>query len=377
MDMTEIRKVLDEKFGEVRKAQDGLRDRIQGAEVNLIDLGQKLAGLTDPGRVIGSGSRGESLGALVTKSNLLTEWKGGNGAKVVRAGFDTYDIKADLAPLVSANFPGQAQQVLVPPIILPRFWSSLASLPTTANAVQAIGGELTNNAAVQYPEGSLKAQSTIGFTDTLFPVCTIAHWILASRQVLDDEPALRGFIDTQMRDGLNEKIDREVLAGDGQPGNLTGLLTAGTVLDGVAGDNKLDAVLIAVATLLAQGATRVVVGINPLDVIAMATMKDASGAYLMNPLVPLAGVLGASFVPVAAIPRGSYIAVATPQGAYVALRQGIVLEVSREDADNFRRNLVTILTECRMALVVQRPELVLHGSFAPAAAIAETKSKGK
>ncbi|MBN3805625.1 phage major capsid protein [Paraburkholderia sp. Ac-20336] len=240
------------------------------------------------------------------------------------------------------------------------------SLPVT--------GDLTNNAAPQYPEGSLKKQSTLSFADTLFPVATIAHWILASRQVLDDEPALQGFVDLQMREGLQEKIDREVLTGDGQPGNLTGLLTAGTALDGVVGDNRLDTVLIAVATLQAQGAQRVVVGLNPMDIIAMATMKDASGAYLMNPLVPLSGVLGASFTAASSIPRGSYVAAATPQGAYTALRQDVTLEVSREDADNFRRNMVTLLTECRMALVIANPELVLHGSFvAPATASAKSK----
>ncbi|NML29392.1 phage major capsid protein [Paraburkholderia antibiotica] len=373
MDMSEMKQMVMQAFADRDKA---MTERMQGIETNLLDLGQKYGGI-DEGRRIGSGARGTSLGALAAKSNLLTQWAGGNGPRTVRAAFDDYDLKADLAPVTNQTFPGQAQQILVPPLVLPRFWSSLVSLPTTASAVQAIGGELANNADYQYPEGTLKAQSTLGLTDTLFPVCTIAHWIIASKQVLDDEPALQSFIDVQMREGLQTKVDAEVLDGNGAPGHLTGLITAGTALDGAGGDNKLDTILIAVATLVAQGATRVVVGLNPLDVIGMATMKDASGAYLMNPLVPLAGVLGATFVPVAAIPQGSYVAAATPQGAYIALRQGVVLEISREDADNFRRNLVTILTETRLAVVVANPTLVLRGGFSAATTVGTATHAGK
>ena len=39
------------------------------------------------------------------------------------------------------------------------------------------------------------------------------------------------------------------------------------------------------------------------------------------------------------------------------------IELSREDSDNFRRNMVTILTEERLALTVYRPQALIKGTF--------------
>jgi ABC-type branched-subunit amino acid transport system substrate-binding protein len=49
-----------------------------------------------------------------------------------------------------------------------------------------------------------------------------------------------------------------------------------------------------------------------------------------------------------------------------------VVEISTEDDQNFRKNLVTVLAEERLALAVYRPEAFVKGDFA-AAATAATK----
>lgn len=341
-----------------------LLEKVNAQDINLIDLGQKLAGLSGDAGFKGSGGT-RSLGALAAK-DLFDKLEGGHGPASVKAFFDV-ETKAVLSTLgdAAAGFPVAPDSQLVTPIILPYFWTALASVPTTSNAIEVIRTDFTN-AAAEVDEGALKPESTNAFSTELVPVSTVATWKLASMQVLDDVPALQGFIDTELRDGVNQSTDRAVLSGAGGANRIKGLMKAGTLQDGAAGSNLLDTVLGVVAALQAKGATRVVVGLNPVDIIGMATMKDTSGAYLMNPLSPLTGVLGARFVPSAAIPAGQYVAAATPQGAYVALRQGMSVAVSREDRDNFVKNMVTLLAEHRLALAIPRPDLVLYGTLVPA-----------
>ncbi|WP_027796567.1 phage major capsid protein [Paraburkholderia acidipaludis] len=351
-----------------------LAEKVNGQNVNILDLGQKFAGLSEHGFSRGASGAGRaSLGALLAKSDLLTRWNHGNGPKSVRVALEGVNIKADT--ITSSGFPVQPQQELVQPIVLPRFWNSLFSLPITTDSIQTVDGDLENNAAPQQGEGALKAQSSTTFTPTLWPAQTIAHWQLASRQVLDDVGALGEFMDLSMREGLQAAVDQQVITGSGTGYDLKGVMTGGTQMDGTSA-TALDSIIMAVANLQSQGATRVVCGLSPLDIAAMRIAKSSgSGTYLLDPLASLNGVPGAVFVPVAAIPQGQYCAVATPQGAYIGLRQGVTVEVSREDRDNFVKNLVTVLVECRLALVLQRPSMCLYGALVAPAGTGSTKAK--
>jgi hypothetical protein len=90
--------------------------------------------------------------------------------------------------------------------------------------------------------------------------------------------------------------------------------------------------------------------------------KSSTGEYIVSPTVNLLAAVGATIVPCAAVPAGNFIACGTPEGAYMAIRNNAVVEISREDSDNFRKNMVTTLVEARMALVVQRASLCLYGA---------------
>ncbi|RWQ44928.1 phage major capsid protein, partial [Mesorhizobium sp.] len=80
------------------------------------------------------------------------------------------------------------------------------------------------NRAAPVAEGAAKPESDITFELLDTKVRTIAHWVKASRQVLDDIPLLQTTIDGELRFGVAFAEDVQLLVGDGTGVNLHGMI---------------------------------------------------------------------------------------------------------------------------------------------------------
>jgi HK97 family phage major capsid protein len=230
------------------------------------------------------------------------------------------------------------------------------------------------NAAATVSESSAptKPQSDIQFDIRTTSVTTIAHWLLATRQILDDAPMLQSYIDGRLRYGLAYVEENQLLNGSGSGTNLNGIYTqatafaAGTAI--VAGPQMLDVLRYAQlqATLALLPATGFV--LHPTDWAGIETTKDSQGRYIIgNPKqegVP--SLWGLPVVDTPAMTVGTFLAGAFKQGAQIFDREDARVEISTEDSDNFRKNLVTVLAEERLGLAVYRPEAFIKGTFAAA-----------
>jgi HK97 family phage major capsid protein len=170
-------------------------------------------------------------------------------------------------------------------------------------------------------------------------VDTWAHWILTSRQVLDDAAGLAAFINSVLLAGLARKVDASL---------ANQLVTLAPPL-AVTADNLADACLYARAAIDDQGRTATTAALNTNDYIALLTMKTANGEYLFD--ADLATRIGLNLVAGPSIPAGQVLVFDSSIGSLLE-RQTPTVEVSREDSDNFRRNMVTILCECRLLLAL-------------------------
>ena len=150
----------------------------------------------------------------------------------------------------------------------------------------------TNNAAtVAENPTNPKPQSDITYTLVNTAVRTLAHFIMASRQILSDAPQLQSQIDGRLRYGLAYVEELQLLLGDGTGTNLLGLMpqatayaAATTGLAEATGVTRIDRLRLALlqATQALYPSTGIV--LNPLDWAAIELEKDSQGRYIFaNP----------------------------------------------------------------------------------------------
>jgi HK97 family phage major capsid protein len=226
----------------------------------------------------------------------------------------------------------------------------------------------TNAAANVAEDGTLKPQSDLKFDLKTSVVTTIAHWVLATRQIMDDVPMLQSYIDGRLRYGLRYAEELQLLHGDGTGVNLHGIYTQAILMTdpgAIANATRLDVLRMAMlqASLAEYPATGIVV--HPTDWAAIETTKDTTGRYIIgDPKSEAAArVWGLPVVATQAMLLDKFLVGAFKAGAQIFDRQNATVELSTEDSDNFRKNLVTILAEERLALAVYRPQAFVKGDF--------------
>ena len=227
----------------------------------------------------------------------------------------------------------------------------------------------TNTSGVVAEDGTLKPQSDIKFDLKTSAVTTIAHWVLATRQILDDVPMLQSYIDGRLRYGLAYAEELQLLHGDGTGVNLNGIYTQAVAMTDpgvIPLPQKLDVLRFAMlqASLAEYPATGIV--LHPTDWAGIELTKDSTGRYIIgDPKSEAAArVWGLPVVATQAMLLGKFLVGAFKAGAQIFDRQNATVELSTEDSDNFRKNLVTILAEERLALAVYRPAAFVKGDFA-------------
>jgi HK97 family phage major capsid protein len=201
-------------------------------------------------------------------------------------------------------------------------------------------------------------------------VTTIAHWVQATRQILDDVPMLQSYINGRLMYGLRYVEDNQLLNGAGTGTDLNGIYTQATAstanLAVITSPTKIDVIRAAMlqATLANLPASGIV--LHPTDWFGIETTKDSAGNYIIgDPAAQLTPRMwGLPVVATPAMTTGKFLTGAFDMGAQIFDRQDARVEISTEDGNNFVKNLVTILCEERLALAVYNTLAFVKGDFA-------------
>lgn len=346
---------------EALKKADEAAEQVAASAAALAEIEQQVAAYVAKN---GSAPADQSLGGLIVNSDDYKAFIGGmmddrpaNGQT-----FRT-QVQANTITGQDGGSPAENSDVLVPADrragIVPgafrklRVLDMLTTIPTQSNAVEFTKENAWTNNAAETNEGEVKSESDLTFTQDNANVRTIAHTIKLSVQILSDAPALRAYVNRRMVHGVNQRLDTQLVAGDGTSPNLDGMLNTGnfTAFAPTASETAIDGLNRAKEALELADYAATGILMNPADWYAIERLKTADLTYLVGD--PFGQIIprlwGLPIVTSKAITAGSFL-MADFEIAYEHYsRSGIAVEFGYVN-DDFARNLITMRAERRDAL---------------------------
>lgn len=321
----------------------------------------------------------KSLGDLVVES---AAYKAGT---LTGASRGAIKVTADRAAITSANTTVGAGRSVGTSLIPGQRVAGIFGLPerqltirdllipgqTTSNSVEYVKETGYTNNAAPVAETTAKPYSDLTFDMATAPVRTLAHLFKASRQILDDAPALRSYIDGRARYGLKFVEENQLLNGSGSGQNILGIVPQATAFAPEftpADETAIDRLRLAILQVILAEYPATAFVLNPIDWAKVELTKDAGGNYIIgNPQGSLTPTLwNLPVVSTQAMAEGEFLTGAFSYAAQIFDRMEIEVLLSSENVDDFEKNMFTIRAEERLGLAVYRPEAFVTGDVNPA-----------
>jgi len=245
--------------------------------------------------------------------------------------------------------------------VIPVTPTSLASVPY----IRELNPATTEVGASSVGEGMLKPEVTMQFVQANAPAEVIAAWIPITRQVAEDAPTLRGYVDGRLMYMLAVREEQQILNGSGTSPQLRGIRqTTGIQTQSFATDD---------ITTIGRGISKVelvdgypdAVAINPADFWTMVTTRRAtqfdSGFSTGLPYGTAPSSLwGLTPIRTRAVEAGVAIVGDWGMGAQIFDRMQAQIRTTDSHSDYFVYNKEVVLAEERVALAVHRPDFFVE-----------------
>lgn len=258
---------------------------------------------------------------------------------------------SDLSPQASRR-PGIIQSVQDETTV-----GDLVLQGTTDSNVLTYYEETTfTNAAATVAEGDAKPESALDFTERTDTVRKIATWIPATSEFLEDNAGIRSYIEQRLRFMLEREEEDQILNGNGDAPNLSGILDRS--IQSVTSSNDLDAIYHAITEVRVDGqAEPTAVVIHPLSWQNLRLAKNSGEYYGPGPFAPdnVERIWGLQVRVTPLIAEGTALVGAFRPHAQIFRKGGVRVVASTEHSTYFTENKVAILAEERLAFAVYRP----------------------
>lgn len=246
---------------------------------------------------------------------------------------------------------------------------------TTSNVVEWVKqASRTNSAAptAEYTSGNfgLKPESNMTFELVSTTVRTIATWVAASRNILQDAPRLQDLIDTDLTEMVRVILENQIISGAGTGENFAGILNTAGILTRTQGAGARSKAGDTVADTIRRGITDIQLEfyepngilLSPADAEEVELLKDTQNNYLKiwDPTTGRLFRIPVSVSPILSDNAG--IVADFRMACYLWDRMETEIRVG-EPNDFFLRNAVAVLAELRAAFAVVRPTAVCSLTF--------------
>lgn len=332
------------------------------------------------------GGRGQTLGERFTSAKAWQDWIKAFGGRIPDSakGISSPPVEVGSLGLFRKDLITGSDSTSAGAFVVPEqtgIYEPLGRYPltlrdlisvrtTTSDTVEYIRQTRQVTQAAPVPEANVtdytgypgevegrKPEGAMGFERVQEAVKTIAVWIPATKRALSDAAQLRGLIDQELREDLSEELENQLINGDGQGENFTGLAnTANTLVQGYDTD-ILVTTRKAITNLLVNGKQRPTAWLfHPQDWELIELLRDKEDRFIWGG--PFArGPYTLWGVPVAQSFFQTQGAAWLGNWSKMVLwdREQATVSVSDSHSDFFVRNMVAILAELRAAMGVIRP----------------------
>lgn len=276
-------------------------------------------------------------------------------------------------PQQNTRVPGIIPQNPDFPLLIAGLLDRQTSDGTTLEYMRDTSGPLSswNNAAVVAEGGDKPKSGPFSFDLISTSLKTVAHWVPITRQAADDNSQLMGYINGRLTYGLDFRLDREILTGNGTT-QMQGILTTSGIGTYQPASGNTDAKLITVRKAKTQGELAMyppdAIVMNPLDWQDIELDTDANGQFRVITTVTDSGapmrIWGLTVVTSVAMTAGTALLGGYRMGATLWERQGVTILMTDSHADYFTANTLVILAERRANVAVHTPAAFVKITFA-------------
>ena len=150
--------------------------------------------------------------------------------------------------------------------------------------------------------------------------------------------------------------------------------SGGQFYQSVESANEYDVLIAALNQLSLLNYTADTILLNPTDFHKIVLLKSTANEYLKNQVIQgiQPALMGVPITINTAVPAGKFLVGQLSVATQLWIRDGLGLEFSRDNAQNFEKNLVTVRAQERVCLTNYQPNAMINGTFSTAKTALET-----
>jgi hypothetical protein len=300
----------------------------------------------------------QSFGELFTRSEAFQEYAGSPRGRMpaVDAEMQTRALPTSLGDLTAAGLTPDAFRVNTTAPQQPTpLLDNISRIQVSSNAVEYVSWSKVAGGAAVVAEGAAKPSAEFAPEVVADSLDNIAVYTQLTRQLIEDESAVRSLIDEELIRDVRRKEEAQVAAA----------LTAAALPTHVEplGGDLLAGIRAGIGVVQSAGYTPNALLLNPADwadldnVVMSSTLNGPTIRQNFWGLVP---------IPSTAQAEGTAVVGDFRAGVSQFFRSNVSLYISDSHADTFLLNVFTLLAERRSLAAVVRPQSLVEVSVAAA-----------
>ena len=233
-------------------------------------------------------------------------------------------------------------------------------LPTAQAAVVYMEETGFTNAAAEIAQGASAPEATLLLEQRSSSVKKVAVFLPVTDEQLEDVEGIAAYINGRLIFMLRQRVDSQILNGDGAAANLLGILNVpGIGSHPKAADTPIPSTIheaITIARVTGRSQPNIVL-MHPNDWQKIRLLQDSSGMYIMGPpaLALERRIWGYPVIEADALAEGTALTGDFANFCAMHDRRDVEIQVGNQHADYFIRGQQAIKADLRAAFVVYRP----------------------